>query len=168
MTHEIESENQNITSKSLNNKTLEKMIASVIMLLRFVDSEEQNKNPSKYIFEDSYQDTSNGLLNWLKNEYKIRAKRKIYFPDFVTSEPCWDMLLELARARLENEEISVSSICIASHAPQSTALRWIKFMEDEGLVERRPDAEDKRRIHVKISNAGLKYIDLYFREISKY
>jgi DNA-binding MarR family transcriptional regulator len=55
------------------------------------------------------------------------------------------MLLDLYAAEAEAVPVSVSSLCIASAVAPTTALRWIARMTEEGLLERRPDASDRRR-----------------------
>lgn len=66
-------------------------------------------------------------------------------------EPVWDMLLDLFIAACESKRISVSSACIASGVPPTTALRYLMKMEQYGLVERTDDDTDGRRIYVAIS-----------------
>ena len=55
------------------------------------------------------------------------------------------MLLDLMAARLENIQVSVSSLCIAASVPPTTALRWIKTMTEEKIFERHADEKDGRR-----------------------
>ncbi len=50
--------------------------------------------------------------------------------------------------------MSVTSLCIAANVPSSTALRWIAAMEEDGKLTRRPDAQDRRRINVKLTPAA--------------
>ena len=42
------------------------------------------------------------------------------------------MLLDLTAARAEHTRVSVTSLCIASGVPPTTALRWIGQMSDAG------------------------------------
>lgn len=67
------------------------------------------------------------------------------------ADPAWDMLLDLFAAHVEGARISVSSACLASGVPSSTALRWIGEMEKHGFVRRHPDATDGRRTFVDIT-----------------
>lgn len=83
----------------------------------------------------------------------IRARRtrdQFFRPDLF-ADPAWDMLLDLMAARLEHKRVSVSSLCIAASVPATTALRWIKSMTDEGLLVRRADNMDGRRIFIELS-----------------
>ena len=62
------------------------------------------------------------------------------------------MLLDLTASRIEDKPVSVSSLCIASAVPATTALRWIKLMTDRGMLERRADSADARRIFIDLSD----------------
>jgi len=74
-----------------------------------------------------------------------RGLRGRYFPSQIFADPAWDILLDLARAKLEGQQVSVSSVCIAASVPMSTALRWVKQMTDANLLRRWTDPKDRRR-----------------------
>ena len=76
------------------------------------------------------------------------------FFEGLLADPAWDILLDLLRAQLENEQVSVTSLCIAAAVPPTTGLRWIKLLEETGLIERRPDERDRRRSFLAISEDG--------------
>lgn len=65
-------------------------------------------------------------------------------------DPVWAMVLELCAARLEAREVSVTSLCLASGLPVTTALRRIDELEREGRITRSPDKNDRRRVFVTI------------------
>jgi hypothetical protein len=52
-----------------------------------------------------------------------RQVRKQFFPAELFADPAWDIMLDLAAARLEGKQVSVSSLCIAAEVPTTTALR---------------------------------------------
>lgn len=66
-------------------------------------------------------------------------------------DPAWDILLDLFVHGEEHQLVSVSSACVASTAPLSTALRCLKAMEREGLIVFQRDPFDKRRRFVALS-----------------
>ena len=65
------------------------------------------------------------------------------------SEPVWDMMLDLLVHHEQGRMVNVTSLCVASMASFSTALRWIQAMEKEGFVVREPDPHDRRQILVR-------------------
>ena len=79
------------------------------------------------------------------------------------ADPAWDMLLDLFAAKVEGRRVSVSSACIASCCPTSTAIFWIRKLQTSGLIERRPDARDRRRTHVEITPAASTAIEQWLQ-----
>ena len=84
----------------------------------------------------------------------MKVKRK-YFPEPLFGDPCWEMLFDLGVSHMEDKSVSVSSLCIASGIPQTTALRRIADLENIGLVKRSKDPDDGRRIYVRLTEVGL-------------
>jgi len=93
---------------------------------------------------------------------QARLERKSFFPEELFADPAWDMLLDLYAAELGHVRVSVTSLCIASNAPTSTALRWISSLESEGLIERRPDPLDGRRFFMSLTCDALERFERYF------
>lgn len=69
-------------------------------------------------------------------------------------EPAWPMMLDLYVARVEVRSISVSSLCYAGRCPPTTALRHITMLTERGLIERVPDPADRRRVNLRLTDAG--------------
>ncbi len=92
------------------------------------------------------------LADEVKQMIAFRRRREMIFGDELFADPAWDMLLDLFLAAEKGIPICVSSLCVASACPQTTALRWIKVMEDQGLIFRLPDPLDKRRQLVELTS----------------
>lgn len=92
--------------------------------------------------------------NYLKALVSARADRDTIFQAGLFSDPAWDMLLDLAVAEATNRPISVTSLCIASGVPTTTALRRIDDLKEAGLLDRVPDPGDRRRILVRLTSMG--------------
>lgn len=75
------------------------------------------------------------------------------------------MLLDLTAARAEHRRVSVTSLCIASGVPTTTALRWIKLLEQAGTVQRLEDDTDRRRAFVALTEQGAESLARYFQSI---
>lgn len=92
---------------------------------------------------------------------KRRRRRGRYIPEDLLADPVWDMMLDLLKAEVSGRRVSVSSVCAAAGVPASTALRWLKMIEERGLVTRQPDPYDGRRVfvslHPKVSAALRKW-----------
>ncbi len=83
------------------------------------------------------------------------------------ADPAWDMLLDLTAARVEHARVSVTSLCIASGVPPTTALRWIGQMTEAGLFERVEDDCDRRRAFIRLSDKAADGMARYFAELGR-
>ena len=90
----------------------------------------------------------------VRDAIRSRRLRDRFFARGLLEDPAWDMLLDLFAAELEGSAVSVSSLCIAAAVAPTTALRWIARLTDAGLFERRPDAFDKRRVFMALSETA--------------
>lgn len=93
---------------------------------------------------------------------KLRSIRRTIFDKELFGEPAWDMLLELYVLKLNRRNETVSGLCIASGAPSTTALRWIKLLEQLGWIERSADAKDRRRIFVALTAKAESAMEAFF------
>lgn len=93
--------------------------------------------------------------------YRERARRAAFFPSPLFGEPAWDILLDLFVASRENELRSVKEVCIASHAPDATALRYVEQLIGAGLVVRTRDTRDNRRKFLALSPEGYRRMSRY-------
>lgn len=93
---------------------------------------------------------------------KKRRLRERFFDAELFADPAWDILLDLKAAGLEGQNVSVSSLCIAAAVPPTTALRWITAMTENGLLARRQDPDDARRVFIELSDETNAKLDDYF------
>lgn len=91
-----------------------------------------------------------------------RQKRARFFDPDLFADPAWDILLDLTAARAEEIRVSVSSLCIASGVPATTALRWISQMVESGLLVRVEDTQDRRRAFIELSDRAVDGMARYF------
>lgn len=87
----------------------------------------------------------------IRAHIRARRLRERFFPAELLADPGWDMMLDLAAARLEERPVSVSSLCIAANVPTTTALRWIKNLCDAAIFQRSADPGDARRAFISLS-----------------
>ncbi len=96
-----------------------------------------------------------------------RQLRVRFFDGELFADPAWDMLLDLTAARAEHARVSVTSLCIASGVPPTTALRWIGQMTCAGLFERVDDETDRRRAFISLSDTTAGAMARYFAELGR-
>lgn len=91
-----------------------------------------------------------------------RARRLRYFDCGLFADPAWDILLDLFVAAMEGREVPVTDLCVASNVADSTVLRWIGRLVAHGMVCRRGDPGDRRRVLVALTEAGFLAMAGYF------
>lgn len=94
-----------------------------------------------------------------------RQLRGRFFQSDLFADPAWDMLLDLTAARVEHKRVFVTSLCLASGVPPTTALRWISQMTEMGLFCRAEDDSDRRRAFVTLSDKACDAMASYFAEL---
>lgn len=104
------------------------------------------------------------LVRRIIRQRQLRAR---FFDGDLFADPAWDMLLDLTAARAEHERVSVTSLCIASGVPPTTALRWIGQMGDAGLFQRIEDETDRRRAFIALTDKAADAMARYFAEMGR-
>jgi len=103
------------------------------------------------------------LLAAAREEVRRRGDRRLVLGPDLLAEPAWDILLDLYLARGAGRRVAVSSLCIAAGVPTTTALRWIRVLEQDGFLVRERDREDGRRSFVDLSASAREKVELLLR-----
>lgn len=82
------------------------------------------------------------------------VEREKLLPFIPATSPGWRILLELFIAEGEHQQISVTDIAVVAQLPGATVIRWLRLLEQHGLLRRRPDAFDKRRTWLALTPNG--------------
>jgi DNA-binding MarR family transcriptional regulator len=96
---------------------------------------------------------------------QARRRREKHFSSALLGEPAWDMLLELAISAVTGARLNTTSLCAASGAPFSTALRTMRLLESEGFLRRSRAKDDRRVTLVEITAEGLRKVRAYITEL---
>ncbi len=104
------------------------------------------------------------LVRRILRQRQLRAR---FFDGDLFGDPAWDMLLDLTAARAEHTRVSVTSLCIASGVPPTTALRWISQLTQAGLFERIEDDTDRRRAFIALTEKAADGMARYFAELGR-
>src|SRR3546814_5702787 len=73
-----------------------------------------------------------------------------------------DWSSDVCSSGLDRRRVSVTSACIGSAVPSTTALRWITILDKNGFWAREADPGDARRVYVKLSARGYSAMLEYF------
>ncbi|MEO5586361.1 MAG: hypothetical protein ABIQ81_01565 [Novosphingobium sp.] len=99
------------------------------------------------------------MAKWL---YWSRGLRPATLPSDMFGEPAWDLLLDIYIRENSGSRSSVTSACIGSRVPHTTALRHITALAKAGWLRRFPDEADKRRYWLALTATALKKLDQHF------
>lgn len=97
-------------------------------------------------------------------EHRVRAR---IFRSSVLLDPSWDMLLELMLAHIENKQTYLTSLCVVSGLPTTTALRRVEQLIASGLVRREDDPVDRRRVIVSLTESGVERLSAYLEQVER-
>lgn len=92
-------------------------------------------------------------LSFAKLYLTVRRERCSLHPKLF-GDPAWDILIDLFVSKAEGRQVTISSACIASCSPPTTALRYLGQLEAIGLICSNADRHDKRLRVVCLSTSG--------------
>lgn len=95
---------------------------------------------------------------------KRRARDRMFGNKNLFSDPAWDILIDLFIAFEEGRGISVSSACLASAVPMSTALRCVNNLEGAGHISRYADPHDARRVFISLTHTSATAVREFFSD----
>lgn len=107
----------------------------------------------------------NLLLETARALYRERRLRARHFAGSLFAEPTWDMLLDLFIADCERRRVTVKSVCIGANVPTTTAMRHLRWLHEQGLVERLSHPRDARSTHVRLTADAITAMVSYLGEI---
>jgi DNA-binding MarR family transcriptional regulator len=106
-------------------------------------------------------DSSSGeLLGRARAILAVRRQRETIFKKAIFGEPAWDMLLLLYIGTSESRR-TIGRLGELARISKSTALRWIDYLDRQGLVRREQHPTDRRAVFVELTPKGRQAIDLY-------
>lgn len=108
------------------------------------------------------------LLKVAKSLAFIWNSRKSFLDQTLIADPGWIILLNLKIAELRHDRFQVTTVCMDSGSPATTALRWIKLLESELLVTVEPDNHDGRRKFVILTDSGSELMGKYLQNIHNF
>lgn len=101
----------------------------------------------------------------IRSIIRARRLRDQFIPGNLFADPAWDILLDLLQAEIIQHRVPVSSLCIASAVPATTALRWIRTMTDRGMLLRREDPHDARRVFIELAPPTSSAVRRYYEKV---
>jgi len=96
------------------------------------------------------------------------ARRKLgtHLDAALFANPGLDIMLFLFAEGLGGATVTTNACCAAAGVPRTTALRWIKLLQDRGLVLGSDDISDRRVTMLALSASGRQTIRTWLGEIA--
>ncbi len=90
-----------------------------------------------------------------------RQGRLEHFSPAMFGEPAWDLLLALYVTEPDVPAPPVSSLAKIAGIAVTTAFRWIDYLEEKRLIERRRSSADGRALTIALSEGGRARLEGY-------
>lgn len=96
------------------------------------------------------------------------ARRKLgtHLEASLFANPGLDIMLFLFAEGIDGATVTTNACCAAAGVPRTTALRWIKLLQDRGLVDGSDDISDRRVTMLALSPLGRSTIRTWLGEIA--
>ena len=164
-------EEQTVINRLFTDWTPREIREMAATLLRLADSLDQgwDNNGVRSVFgwpsaKTRIECNAANLAQKARSITEHRERRCKYISTDLLGEPAWDMLLDLFMQFARGAKVSTTSLCIASRAPLTTALRYISVLEHQGYVTRSQSTVDKRVTFVGLTDVGLLAVGQYLEE----
>jgi DNA-binding MarR family transcriptional regulator len=134
---------------------------AIRLLRRLVEAGEQ---PLQFEPTDRPVADRETLIKCARRAIAERNKRIEVFGKAMFREPAWDMLLILY-VEQNRLRFTIGRLANAAGASATTALRWLEYLESQGMIRRYANPTDRRSFFVGIADRGVQALDSYFSEI---
>jgi len=101
----------------------------------------------------------------LRQLLDARHARAFFFGSHHFANPTWDILLLAYVALLEGKQLTVSNVCRDSIVPDTSTLRWISALEQEGWLFHRGEPLGSPRCWLELSATGKLGMQRYFEMV---
>jgi DNA-binding MarR family transcriptional regulator len=101
------------------------------------------------------------LVERAQSILRVRRARERLLGRAIIGEPAFDLLLSLY-VRSEQKEASLTSLARPAGIPYSSAMRWVRYLADKGLVNRTESRSDRRATCVQLTPFGRAVLDELF------
>lgn len=92
--------------------------------------------------------------------------REEILPDMVPASPVWRLLIEMYIAKYQGRGVSITDAALLVNIPLTTTLRYLKILEDKGILQRDSDRHDKRRAWLRLREKGILIVERSLRRLA--
>jgi DNA-binding MarR family transcriptional regulator len=103
------------------------------------------------------------LVQLAKKILVARQLRLQVFPAGMFCEPAWDILLSLY-SQPSGGYRSISTLAECANAAVGTTIRWVKYLEEEGLLTREVNGGDRNGELVHLTDKAFRALQFYLAQ----
>lgn len=93
-----------------------------------------------------------------------RRRRGRIFNLGMFGEPAWELLLNLYVMDIDGPRLTIGRLIDSTECAQTTALRWLQYLQDQDLIVRQEHPGDARTAFVSLTNKARDALDLYLSQ----
>jgi|SRR5579872_1194477 len=108
----------------------------------------------------NHRENEENLLKAARSIVEMQKLRRRYFPAAMFGEPAWDILLAVYLASAKSDR-TIDRLANSSGAPISTAIRWLRYLEAEGLVMLDASVHDPAQKQVYLTDKANRSLRLF-------
>lgn len=86
--------------------------------------------------------------------FALRRRRCQIFGVGMFGEPAWDMLVALYVVDATGPKATIGRLSEVTRTALTTAIRWLEYLEQQGLVRRESSPTDRRVVFVQLTDKG--------------
>lgn len=105
------------------------------------------------------------LARLAKHMVKVRRALAGLYPEELFRNSAWDLMLELFVARGEGRALCIKDLLAISRESATSALRGIDRLQSAGLLSRRLDPRDHRRMQADLTDRGYTAVVLMLEQL---
>lgn len=131
-------------------------------LLRLLSGEPSSGSNLPQVLHDRIHGDRAKLERRARQILDLRVRRVERFGRAMFGEPAWEMLLVLYATG--DTRLTVNRLIKLSGASKATAIRWLDYLADQGLISRETHPTDLRRLFVVLTEKGTASLNAYLSQ----
>lgn len=115
----------------------------------------------------AYGETDAALCDLARSIAAARRRLGGHLDGALFANPGLDILMFLFAEGVNGATVTTNACCAAAGVPRTTALRWVKLMQDRGLIDGSDDVSDRRVTMLALTDKARDIVRLWLTEISE-
>lgn len=125
--------------------------------------ESARRSQSSSLIEGGFD--RNKLRQIAVQQFAIRRLRQQHFARSMFGEPGWDIILALYICDWAGARFTSATLSEHVGAPSSSVVRWLAYLDREGLTIRDEHPTDRRKSLITLSDKGRAKLDQFLQDI---